>query len=264
MMSPPSIPDGQAFVVVSPSGCGKSSLLRVAAGIVNDYSGQVLYNGAIVDNIPPSERNIGMVFQNYVLYPNFNNESNLSLSFKMHKIKDEGANERIRYTSELMGTDFKDLLPQRPSTLSGGQKQRVAIARAVVRAPKLFLFEEPLSNFDTKLRAQTRTEIKRLLRKFNIPSLYVTHDQVEAVALADQIVVLHAGKIRQVGTYQDLTENPINLFAAGFFGTHANRFADRRLCLWEPADSGRLFSPHPKPTLHTPPQRTIDHAWVEA
>jgi ABC-type sugar transport system ATPase subunit len=136
----------------------------------------------------------------------------------MHKIEDEDTNERVRYTSELMGIDFKDLLPRKPGTLSGGEKQRVAIARAIVRAPKLFLFDEPLSNLDAKLRVQTRAEIKRLLHKFNITSLYVTHDQMEAVALADQIVVMHVGKIQQVGTYQELTENPANEFVAGFLG----------------------------------------------
>jgi ABC-type sugar transport system ATPase subunit len=212
------VPDGQTFVIVGPSGCGKSTLLRAAAGILNDYTGQVLYDGNDVQNVPPGERYIGMVFQNYALYPNFNNEGNLSFFFKMHKIEDEAANERIRYTSELMGIDFKELLPRKPGTLSGGQKQRVAIARAIVRAPKLFLFDEPLSNLDAKLRVQTRTEIKRLLRKFNITSMYVTHDQVEAIALADQIVVMHAGKIQQVGTYQDLMENPANEFVAGFLG----------------------------------------------
>ena len=126
-------------MVVGPSGCGKSTLLRVTAGIVNDYSGQVFYDGENVDSIPPGDRYIGMVFQNYALYPNFNNEGNLSFFFKMHKIDDEKANERIHYTSELMGIDFKDLLPRKPGTLSGGEKQRVAIARAIVRAPKLFL-----------------------------------------------------------------------------------------------------------------------------
>ena len=212
------IPNGQTFVVVGPSGCGKSTLLRVVAGIVNDYTGQVLYDGADVQNILPKDRFIGMVFQNYALYPNFNNEGNLSFFFKMHKISDEETHERIRYTSEIMGIGFNDLLPRRPGTLSGGQKQRVAIARAIVRAPKLFLFDEPLSNLDAKLRLQTRTEIKRLLHRFGITSLYVTHDQVEAIALADQIVVMHAGRIEQVGTYQDLMENPASVFVAGFLG----------------------------------------------
>lgn len=212
------IPDGQTFAIVGPSGCGKSTLLRVVSGIETQYSGQVLYDGEDVQNIPPGDRYIGMVFQNYALYPNFKNEGNLSFFFKMHKVSDEETRQRIEYTSELMGIDFKDLLPRKPGTLSGGQKQRVAIARAIVRVPKLFLFDEPLSNLDAKLRVQTRTEIKRLLHKFGITSLYVTHDQVEAIALADQIVVMHSGRIEQVGTYQELTENPVNMFVASFLG----------------------------------------------
>jgi ABC-type sugar transport system ATPase subunit len=212
------IPNGQTFAVVGPSGCGKSTLLRVIAGIVNNYKGQVMYDGVDVQDILPKDRFIGMVFQNYALYPNFNNEGNLSFFFKLRKISDEETNERIRYTSEMMGIGFNELLPRRPGTLSGGQKQRVAIARAIVRAPKLFLFDEPLSNLDAKLRVQTRTEIKRLLHRFGITSLYVTHDQVEAIALADQIVVMHKGKIEQVGTYQELMDNPASEFVAGFLG----------------------------------------------
>jgi ABC-type sugar transport system ATPase subunit len=212
------VPNGRLFVVVGPSGCGKSTLLRVVAGLADDYSGEVLYDGEDVRTIPPTERYIGMVFQNYALYPNFNNEGNLSFFFKMHRISDGETRERIRYTSELMGIGFNELLPRKPGKLSGGQRQRVAIARAIVRAPRLFLLDEPLSNLDAKLRVQTRTEIKRLLDRFSITSLYVTHDQVEAIALADQIVVMHAGKIEQVGTYQHLIENPVNLFVAGFLG----------------------------------------------
>jgi ABC-type sugar transport system ATPase subunit len=212
------IPNGQTFAVVGPSGCGKSTLLRVVSGLESNYSGEVLYDGVNVRDMAPGERYIGMVFQNYALYPNFNNEGNLSFFFKTHKIDDEETRKRIEYTSELMGIGFNDLLPRKPGTLSGGEKQRVAIARAIVRAPKLFLFDEPLSNLDAKLRVQTRTEIKRLLHKFEITSLYVTHDQVEAVALADQIVVMHMGRIEQVGTYQELTENPASIFVAGFLG----------------------------------------------
>ena len=212
------VPDGQTFVVIGPSGCGKSTLLRVVAGITNNYTGQVLYDGEDVQTLPPGERYIGMVFQNYALYPHFNNESNLSFFFKMHEISDEETRKRIEFTSKLMGIGFKDLLPRKPGTLSGGEKQRVAIARAIVRAPRLFLFDEPLSNLDAKLRVKTRTEIKRLLHKFGITSIYVTHDQVEAVAFADKIVVMHAGHIEQVGTYQELTENPASIFVAGFLG----------------------------------------------
>lgn len=212
------VPDGQTFVVLGPSGCGKSTLLRVVAGIERDYTGQIFYDGEDVQNVPAQERYIGMVFQNYALYPNFTGEGNLIFFFWMHKIPDEETRERIRYTSELMGIGFKELLPRQPGTLSGGEKQRVAIARAIVRAPRLFLFDEPLSNLDAKLRAQTRSEIKRLLHRFKITSLYVTHDQVEAIALADEIVVMHEGRIEQVGTYQNLMEHPVNTFVAGFLG----------------------------------------------
>ena len=212
------VPNGRTFVVVGPSGCGKSTLLRVISGLANDYAGQVLYDGEDVRNIQPKDRRIGMVFQGYALYPNFNNEGNLSFFFQMHKVSDEETRERIQYTSDLMGIGFNELLPRRPGTLSGGEKQRVAIARAIVRAPRLLLFDEPLSSLDAKLRVQTRTEIKRLLRRFSITTLYVTHDQVEAIALADEIVVMHAGRIEQTGTYQQLMDDPVNMFVAGFLG----------------------------------------------
>jgi ABC-type sugar transport system ATPase subunit len=145
------IPNGQTYVVVGPSGCGKSTLLRVVSGIEKMYAGQVLYDSVDMKEIPPGERYIGMVFQNYALYPNLNNEGNLSFFFKIHEIDDEETQKRIEYTSELMGIGFKELLPRKPGKLSGGEKQRVAIARAIVRAPKLFLFDEPLSNLDAKL-----------------------------------------------------------------------------------------------------------------
>ncbi len=212
------IPTGQTFVVVGPSGCGKSTLLRVVAGIEKNYTGTITYDGEDMQSVPTRERYIGMVFQNYALYPNFTGEGNLSFFFRMHKISDEETRERIRYTSELMGIGFKELLPRSPGTLSGGEKQRVAIGRAIVRNPRLFLFDEPLSNLDAKLRVQTRSEIKRLLHRFGITSLYVTHDQVEAIALADQIVIMHEGRIEQVGTYESLREHPANVFVAGFLG----------------------------------------------
>jgi ABC-type sugar transport system ATPase subunit len=211
--------DGETLVVLGPSGSGKSTLLRVASGLINDYSGKVLYDGEDVTEIEPKDRYIGMVFQNFALYPHFNNQGNLSLFFKLNKINDEETRARIQYTADLMGIGFNDLLPRKPGTLSGGEKQRVAIARAIVRRPKLFLMDEPLSSLDAKLRAQTRIEIKRLLRKFGITTIYVTHDQVEAIALADRIVIMRAGKIEQVGTYSELMRSPANSFVAGFFGT---------------------------------------------
>jgi ABC-type sugar transport system ATPase subunit len=212
------IPNGQMFVIVGPSGCGKSTLLRVVAGLERNYTGQVLYDGEDMQAVPPNKRSIGIVFQNYALYPNFTSEGNLAFYFKVQDIPDEETRKRIEYTSELMGIGFKELLPRRPVTLSGGERQRVAIARAIVRAPQLFLLDEPLSNLDAKLRVQTRTEIKRLLHRFGITTLYVTHDQVEAIALADQIVVMDSGRVEQTGTYKSLTENPHSLFVAGFLG----------------------------------------------
>lgn len=212
------IPNGRAFVVVGPSGCGKSTLLRVIAGLNQEYTGEVLYDGQDVRTIAPKDREIGMVFQGYALYPNFNSRENLSFFFRMNKISDEKTRERIQYTSDLMGIGFNELLPRRIGTLSGGEKQRVAIARAIVRAPRLMLLDEPLSNLDAKLRVQTRSEIKRLLRRFSITNVYVTHDQVEAIALADQIVIMHRGRVEQVGTYQEIMEDPVNSFVAGFLG----------------------------------------------
>ena len=212
------VPDGQTFVVVGPSGCGKSTLLRVASGLSTDYRGEVLYDDQKMENVPPGDRFIGMVFQNYALYPHFKGEGNLSFFFKVHKVDDEETKERLRYTSDLMGIGFNELLQRKPGALSGGQKQRMAIARAIVRAPRLFLFDEPLSNLDAQLRVQTRVEIKRLLQRFGLTAIYVTHDQIEAIALADQIVVMRAGQIEQVGPYQTLIDQPVNMFVASFLG----------------------------------------------
>ncbi len=212
------IPDGQTCAIVGPSGCGKSTLLRVVAGLETDYTGQVFYDDQEMSSIAPKERYIGMVFQNYALYPHFEGQGNLSFFFKVRKIADKEAEERIRVTSEIMGIGFNALLERKPGTLSGGQQQRLAIARAIVRNPRLFLFDEPLSNLDAKLRMQTRIEIKRLLRRFQITALYVTHDQTEAIALGDQIVVMRAGKVEQMGPYLTLLQSPINTFVAGFIG----------------------------------------------
>jgi ABC-type sugar transport system ATPase subunit len=212
------IPDGQTFAVVGPSGCGKTTLLRVVAGLELWFSGRVFFDDEDVTNTPPRDRYIGMVFQNYALYPHFKSRGNLSFFFRMHKASIEEEEERIRITSEMMGIGFKELLRHKPGTLSGGERQRVAIARALVRKPRLFLFDEPLSNLDAKLRVQTRVEIKRLLHRFQITSLYVTHDQVEAIALGDQIAIMRQGRIEQLGPYMEITQNPINAFVAGFLG----------------------------------------------
>ncbi|MGC9523609.1 MAG: ABC transporter ATP-binding protein [Anaerolineae bacterium] len=211
------VPDGVTMAVVGPSGCGKSTLLRVIAGLT-DYSGLVAYDGQDMRDVAVGDRQIGMVFQNYALYPHFHGRGNLSFFFQVHHAPDEEAEERIRITSEIMGFGFKELLRRKPGTLSGGQQQRLAIARALVRQPALFLFDEPLSNLDAKLRTQTRVEIKRLLHRFGITALYVTHDQTEAMALGDQIAVMRAGRIEQVGTFHEILRNPANAFVAGFLG----------------------------------------------
>jgi len=213
------IPDGQTLAVVGPSGCGKSTLLRVVAGLEADYTGHVFYDDEDMGDVPPKDRYIGMVFQNYALYPHFTGRGNLGFFFKVRKAPDEEAEERIRVTSEIMGIGFEDLLGYQPGKLSGGQQQRVAIGRALVRNPRLFLFDEPLSNLDAKLRAQTRAEIKRLLRRFHITAIYVTHDQVEAINIGDQVAVMREGKIEQVGTYDELRQRPANAFVAGFLGS---------------------------------------------
>jgi len=217
------IPDGQTFAVVGPSGCGKTTLLRVVAGLDAEYEGHILFDDEDVRDVPAGERCIGMVFQNYALYPHFTGRGNLDFFFlvrraPVRRAPDEEAEERIRITSEIMGIGFDALLRRKPGKLSGGQQQRVAIARALVRNPRLFLFDEPLSNLDAKLRVRTRVEIKRLLRRFQITAIYVTHDQIEAITLGDQVAVMRAGKIEQVGPYQELRQNPANAFVAGFLG----------------------------------------------
>ena len=209
------VEDGETVVVVGPSGCGKSTLLRVIAGLT-DYEGVVRYDGEDVTEVPVKERFIGMVFQSYALYPHFYGQGNLNFFFKVRKAPDHEAEERIRVTSKMMGFGFAELLRRKPGTLSGGQQQRLAIARALVRQPVLFLFDEPLSNLDAKLRSSTRVEIKRLLHKFAITAIYVTHDQVEAMALGDRVAVMRDGRIDQVGTFHEVMADPANSFVAGF------------------------------------------------
>ena len=212
------VADGETIAIVGPSGCGKSTLLRVVAGLIHPQSGQVLYDGDDVADVPPKDRGIGMVFQNYALYPHWESRENLGFFFRLRK-REKEIPERVRITAEIMGVGFDPLLARKPPTLSGGQQQRVAIARCIVRDPKLFLFDEPLSNLDAKLRTQTRIEIKRLLRRFAITALYVTHDQTEALALADRIAIMRQGRVDQVGTYAEIYDRPVNTHVAGFMGS---------------------------------------------
>jgi ABC-type sugar transport system ATPase subunit len=212
------IQDGEAMAIVGPSGCGKSTLLRVVAGLEEPDEGSIYYDDQLMNDVKPKDRGIGMVFQSYALYPHMKGEGNLSFFFRVRHRTDEEMMERIRITSEIMGIGFDLLLSRKPGTLSGGQQQRVAIGRCIVRDPSLFLFDEPLSNLDAKLRSSTRVEIKRLLQRFHITAIYVTHDQTEAITLGDRIGVMRAGKIEQLGTYYEIMENPVNAFVAGFLG----------------------------------------------
>jgi ABC-type sugar transport system ATPase subunit len=211
------VEDGEVMGVLGPSGCGKTTLLRVVAGLEQPDSGKVYYDDQDMAGIEPKDRGIGIVFQNYALYPHMESRGNLSFFFWMHK-REREIPERVRIVSEMMGIGFAELLDRKPKQLSGGQQQRVAIARCIVRDPKLFLFDEPFSNLDAALRQRTRVELKRLLMRFRITTLYVTHDQSEAQALCDRIAVMRAGRIEQVGTYRELYSRPVNTFVAGFIG----------------------------------------------
>lgn len=211
------INDGETLALLGPSGCGKTTLLRIIAGLIEPDSGTVQYDGMPLAAIPMSERGIGMVFQSYALFPHLRAEENIGF-FDLIRRRPDRIPERIRHVSEVMGVDIHYLLDRKPPTLSGGEQQRVAVARCLARDPKLFLFDEPLSNLDAKLRTSTRIQIKRLLRHYKITAVYVTHDQLEAIALADRIAIMNEGKIEQVGTYADLYQTPLNVFIAGFFG----------------------------------------------
>jgi len=217
------IRDGETISLVGPSGCGKTTLLRVVAGLLDPDEGEIYFDGKPVVGVPAKDRGIGMVFQNYALYPHMPSFENLAFTFRVRD-REEEIPERVRVTSEMMGVGFEALLSRKPPTLSGGEQQRVAIARCIVRDPSLFLFDEPLANLDAKLRSQTRVEIKRLLRRFAITSIYVTHDQVEAIALGDRIAVMRDGRISQIGTYREVYDRPANTFVAGFIGSPAMNF----------------------------------------
>lgn len=210
------VDDGESMVILGSSGCGKSTLLRVIAGL-ESYEGDVFYGNANMRDVPPKDRGIGIVFQNFALYPQYESKGNLSFFFKMHKREAE-INERVKQTSQIMGLGFDALLERMPKTLSGGQKQRVAIARALCRDPKLLLFDEPLSNLDAQLRSSTRIEIRRLINRFAITTLYVTHDQTEATIMGDRLAIMDKGRVLQVGAYREVYDQPANTFVAGFLG----------------------------------------------
>src|ERR1043166_7875985 len=216
------IGDGEFVVLVGPSGCGKSTLLRMIAGLENITGGEIRIGERVVNKLPPKERDVAMVFQNYALYPHMTVADNMAFSMKLRGAPQSEIDERVRRAAEILG--LTQLLGRFPRQLSGGQRQRVAMGRAIVRDPQVFLFDEPLSNLDAKLRVQMRTEIKELHQRLKTTTVYVTHDQIEAMTMADKIVVMHDGLVEQIGEPLDLYDTPDNLFVAGFIGSPAMNF----------------------------------------
>ncbi len=216
------ITDKEFIVLVGPSGCGKSTTLRMIAGLEEISDGDIAIGGDVVNDVPPKDRDIAMVFQNYALYPHMNVYENMSFGLKLKRTPKDEIERRVRQAAQIL--DITELLDRKPKQLSGGQRQRVAMGRAIVRDPKVFLFDEPLSNLDAKLRVQMRTEIKKVHQKVRTTTVYVTHDQVEAMTLADRVVVMNAGLIEQVGSPNDLYHSPATKFVAGFIGSPAMNF----------------------------------------
>jgi multiple sugar transport system ATP-binding protein len=238
--------DGELVVVVGPSGCGKSTLLRMVAGLETVTAGTVAIDGRIVNGIEPKDRDIAMVFQNYALYPHMSVYDNMAFGLKMRKFDRPEIDRRVREAAEILG--IHDYLRRKPRQLSGGQRQRVALGRAIVRHPQVFLFDEPLSNLDAKLRVQMRVELKKLHQRLGTTAIYVTHDQVEAMTLGDRVVVMRDGWVQQVGDPMELYNEPANRFVAGFIGSPAMNFANVRITgenggIWAEGDGIRLKVP---------------------
>ncbi len=238
------IADEEFVVLVGPSGCGKSTLLRMIAGLEHISAGEIAINGRVVNRLPPKERDVAMVFQNYALYPHMTVRDNLGFSLMLRKSDARTVAGRVGEAAEILG--LADYLERYPRQLSGGQRQRVAMGRAIVRAPQVFLFDEPLSNLDAKLRVQMRTEIKALHQRGRTTAVYVTHDQIEAMTMADRIVVMRDGYVEQIGAPLDVYNHPANMFVAGFIGSPSMNFVNGRLrradgeAWFEAADGTRL------------------------
>jgi multiple sugar transport system ATP-binding protein len=221
------IADREFVVLVGPSGCGKTTTLRMIAGLEEATSGEIYIGDQLVNDVPPKDRDIAMVFQNYALYPHMTVFENMSFGLRLRKFPKGEIKERVDNAARIL--DITDLLARQPKQLSGGQRQRVAMGRAIVRNPKVFLFDEPLSNLDAKLRVQMRTEIKKVHQKVTTTTVYVTHDQIEAMTLADRVVVMNAGRIEQIGTPDEVYHRPVTRFVAGFIGSPAMNFLSCRL-----------------------------------
>ncbi len=230
------IRDREFVVLVGPSGCGKSTTLRMIAGLEEISSGEIYIDGLLVNDIQPKDRDIAMVFQNYALYPHMTVYGNMAFGLKLKNYPKDEIDARVREAAEILG--IEDLLERKPKALSGGQRQRVAVGRAIVRKPKVFLFDEPLSNLDAKLRLQMRTEISKLHTRLGATMVYVTHDQVEAMTMGDRIVVMKDGRVHQVDAPLDLYNRPVNQFVAGFIGSPSMNFITGRL---QPDGDGLAF-----------------------
>ncbi|TDQ82273.1 carbohydrate ABC transporter ATP-binding protein (CUT1 family) [Dongia mobilis] len=221
------IADGEFVILVGPSGCGKSTLLRMIAGLESITGGEIRINDRVVNDVPPKERDIAMVFQNYALYPHMTVADNMGFSLKLKKAPKAETEGRVKQAADILG--LANLLDRYPRQLSGGQRQRVAMGRAIVRNPQVFLFDEPLSNLDAKLRVAMRAEVKELHQRLKTTTVYVTHDQIEAMTMADKIVVMHDGRVEQIGAPLDLYDRPGNRFVAGFIGSPAMNFIEGRI-----------------------------------
>src|SRR5580658_1945295 len=242
------IHDQEFVVLVGPSGCGKTTTLRMVAGLESITSGHISIDEKVINELPPMDRDIAMVFQNYALYPHMSVYDNMAFGLKMRKFDKPEIAKRVQEAAEILG--IEQLLKRKPRQLSGGQRQRVALGRAIVRHPQVFLFDEPLSNLDAKLRVQMRVELKKLHERLGTTAIYVTHDQVEAMTLGDRVVVMRDGRVQQVGDPMELYNEPANRFVAGFIGSPAMNFVEVRItgesgAVWAEAEGMRLKVPAP-------------------
>lgn len=238
------IHDGEFFTFVGPSGCGKSTILNMIAGLEPVSGGKIFFNNEIVNDLSPKQRDIAMVFQSYALYPHMTVYKNIAFPLKMKKIPDETIDNEVRRLARLLG--LENFLQRKPKELSGGQRQRVALGRAIIRKPKVFLMDEPLSNLDARLRVEMRAELKRLHHELKITTIYVTHDQAEALSLSDRIAVLYQGEVQQCGTPREVYSNPSNIFVGGFIGSPAMNFINGWLQNVQPVTincNGIMLSP---------------------
>ncbi|HEY1796640.1 MAG TPA: sn-glycerol-3-phosphate ABC transporter ATP-binding protein UgpC [Stellaceae bacterium] len=245
------IRDQEFMVLVGPSGCGKTTTLRMVAGLESITSGRILIDDTVVNDLPPMDRDIAMVFQNYALYPHMTVYDNMAFGLKMRKFDKTEIGKRVQEAADILG--IRDYLKRKPRQLSGGQRQRVALGRAIVRHPRVFLFDEPLSNLDAKLRVQMRVELKKLHERLGTTAIYVTHDQVEAMTLGDRVVVMADGYVQQVGEPMELYNHPANRFVAGFIGSPAMNFARVRVsqengAMWATGEGIKLKVPAPEAT----------------